>query len=136
MTNEQLRMQFIGGIITESEYKQKSEGNKTSKSKKPLKENFVGLGAINNPFPERKKSDYELAFEHYSKDELNEENLEFDEPEEGGGDEMPNSDFEGNKIGRQIYDILDEYLPQLTSNQRFKLYQMILKFTTKDKEEF
>jgi hypothetical protein len=30
-----------------------------------LNENFVGIGAINNPFPEREKTDYELAFDHY-----------------------------------------------------------------------
>jgi hypothetical protein len=34
-------------------------------NKKQLDENFVGIGAINNPFPTRKKSDYELAFDHY-----------------------------------------------------------------------
>jgi hypothetical protein len=39
--------------------------NKKSKSKKSLNENFVGIGAINNPFPEREKTDYELAFNHY-----------------------------------------------------------------------
>ena len=73
MTNEQLRMQFIGGIITESEYKAKIEENKSSKSKKSLNENIVSIGAINNPFPTRKKSDYELAFEYFTKGGLNEE---------------------------------------------------------------
>jgi hypothetical protein len=73
MINEQLRMQFIGGIITESEYKAKIEENKSSKSKKSLNENIVSIGAINNPFPTRKKSDYELAFEYFTKGGLNEE---------------------------------------------------------------
>ena len=73
MTNEQLRMQFIGGIITESEYKAKIEENKSPKSKKSLNENIVSIGAINNPFPKHKKSDYELAFEHFTKGGLNEE---------------------------------------------------------------
>jgi hypothetical protein len=41
--------------------------------KQDLNENFVGIGAINNPFPTRKKSDYELAFEHFTRGEVNEE---------------------------------------------------------------
>lgn len=87
MTNEQLRMQFIGGVITESEYKAKIEENKSPKSKKSLNENIVSIGAINNPFPERVKSDYELAFEHFTNDGLNEENLEFDQFEEDESNE-------------------------------------------------
>ena len=50
MKNEQLRMQMLSGIITEGQYKAKLEENKKPKSKKSLKENFVGMGAINNPF--------------------------------------------------------------------------------------
>ena len=75
MTNETLRMQFLSGVITESEYKTKLEESKTPKNKKSLKENFVGMSAINNPFPERKKEKYEDAFEHFlgSKYKLNEE---------------------------------------------------------------
>jgi hypothetical protein len=41
--------------------------------KQDLNENIVSIGAINNPFPTRKKSDYELAFEYFTKDGLNEE---------------------------------------------------------------
>jgi hypothetical protein len=33
--------------------------------KKPLKEHFIGMGAINSPFIERKKETYEDAFEHF-----------------------------------------------------------------------
>lgn len=40
----------------------KSKPTKTEK----LDENFVGIGAINNPFPVREKTDYEMAFEHYT----------------------------------------------------------------------
>jgi hypothetical protein len=65
MTNETLRMQMLAGVITEGEYKAKLEENKKPKNKKSLKENFVGIGAINNPFPERKKESYEDAFEHF-----------------------------------------------------------------------
>ena len=51
-------------------------------------------------------------------------------------EEISDMDSEGNKIGRQTYDVLDEYLPQLTTNQRFKLYQMMIKFVTKDKDQY
>jgi hypothetical protein len=83
MTNEQLRMQMLSGIITEGEYKAKLEENKKS-TKKSLKENFVGMGAINNPFIEREKTGYETAFEHFlgQKYELNEEMEEGMEKEE------------------------------------------------------
>jgi hypothetical protein len=67
MNKEKLRMSLLAGLITESEYKQKLE------EKQDLNENIVGLGAINNPFPTREKSDYELAFEHFTKGEVNEE---------------------------------------------------------------
>ena len=45
-------------------------------------------------------------------------------------------DSEGNKIGRQSYDLLDEYLPKMTTNQRFKLYQIIQNFVTKEKDKY
>ncbi len=45
-------------------------------------------------------------------------------------------DSEGNKIGRQSYDLLDEYLPKMTANQRFKLYQTIQNFVTKEKDKY
>jgi hypothetical protein len=68
-------MQMLSGIITEGEYKAKLEENKKPKSKKSLKENFVGIGAINNPFAKREKTGYETAFEHFlgEKYELKEE---------------------------------------------------------------
>jgi hypothetical protein len=80
MTNEQLRMQMLSGIITEGEYKSKLQENKKS-TKKSLKENFVGLGAINNPFIKREKTGYETAFEHFlgEKYELKEEMEEVEE---------------------------------------------------------
>ena len=64
MSKEFLHMQMLAGIITEGEYKAKLKENTT---KKPLKENFVGIGAINSPFAQREKTDYELAFEHFTK---------------------------------------------------------------------
>ena len=71
MTNEQLRLQMLSGIITEGEYKSKLKENKSSKSKKPLNENFVGTQMVGNIF-DREKTDYELAFEHFTKGSLSE----------------------------------------------------------------
>ena len=75
MTNETLRMQFLSGVITESEYKAKLEELNPSTEKDSLNENFIGMTAINNPFIDRKKESYEDAFEYFlnSKYELNEE---------------------------------------------------------------
>jgi hypothetical protein len=57
MENEFQKMQRLAGVPVAEV--------KITKNKKSLNENFVGIGAINNPFPTRKKSDYELAFDHY-----------------------------------------------------------------------
>ncbi len=59
MKNEFNRMQKLAGVPV-------------TKTKKQLDENFVGMGAINNPFPTREKAGYETAFEHYM-GKLNEE---------------------------------------------------------------
>ena len=69
MNKETLRMQMLSGVITEGEYKTKLQ------EKESLNENFVGMGAINNPFADRKKETYEDAFEHFlsQKYNLNEE---------------------------------------------------------------
>jgi hypothetical protein len=72
MNKETLRMQMLSGIITEGEYKQKLEENKTSKTNESLNENFVGMGMVGNIF-DREKTDYEIAFEHFSKGKMNEE---------------------------------------------------------------
>lgn len=70
MTNETLRMQMLSGVITEGEYKAKLEEDSTKES---LNENFVGMGMVGNIF-DREKTDYELAFEHFTKGtSLNEE---------------------------------------------------------------
>jgi len=85
MTNKQLRMQMLSGVITESEYKAKLEKNL-------LNENFVGVGAINNPFADRKKTDYEIAFEHFTKGTSLNEDIYEEELEENifqGEDVMP-----------------------------------------------
>jgi hypothetical protein len=52
--------------------KAKLKENKISKTKKLLNENFVGMGMVGNIF-DREKTDYEIAFEHFSKGKMNEE---------------------------------------------------------------
>jgi len=90
MTQETLRMQFLSGVITESEYKTKLEElNTPSETKDSLNEHFVaggivGVGAINNPFEGRKKEIYEDAFEHFlsQKYNLNEAEEDIEEGKE------------------------------------------------------
>ena len=108
MTKETLRMQILSGVITESEYKAKLEENKKP-TKKSLKENFVGIGAINNPFADRKKETYEDAFEHFlsQKYSLNEEEKEAEEVKEEIEDAFnPPSDTN---------PVMQGYLEQLTN---------------------
>jgi hypothetical protein len=62
-------------------------------------------------------------------------NMRMDMLEEGELNEGE-LDFEGKVIGRQTYDVLDEYLPKLTSNQRFKLWQTMLSFVKKEKDKY
>ena len=81
MDKEQLRMQMLSGIITETEYKAKLQENKEKES---LNEHFVaggivGVGAINT-IPPRDIADYEMAFVHF----LN-ERYEVEEDESGFG---------------------------------------------------
>ena len=51
----------------EKEFKRMQElaGVPVTEDKSIINENFVGIPAINNPFVEREKTDYELAFEHF-----------------------------------------------------------------------
>jgi len=52
MENNFKRMQELAGVPI-------------NENKESLNENFVGMGAINNPFADRKKETYEDAFEHF-----------------------------------------------------------------------
>jgi hypothetical protein len=85
MTKEYLRMQKLSGVITESEYNQKVENlenpQQTTETQETLNENVVGIGAINNPFLKKEKTDYEIAFEHF----VNEEKEPVKEYEEMSG---------------------------------------------------
>jgi hypothetical protein len=125
MTNEQLRLQFLSGVITESEYKTKLEKLNSTEKKDSLNEHYiaggiVGVGAINNPFEGRKKESYEDAFEYFlsSKYNLNEAEAEVnedeDELEEGKEVEEP-SLYEGEEPLKDISDEEKaEYLVYMT----------------------
>jgi hypothetical protein len=68
MTKEQLRMQMLAGVITESEYtavinKEIEEADKASLNESMIG-GIVGIGAINQ-IPATPKTDYEMAFEHF-----------------------------------------------------------------------
>jgi hypothetical protein len=68
MTNEQLRMQMLAGVITEGEYaaiinKQIEKADKASLNESMIG-GIVGVGAINQ-IPATPKTDYEMAFEHF-----------------------------------------------------------------------
>ena len=68
MEKDTLRMQFLSGVITESEYKAIINKEIEDAEKDSLNESMiggiVGIGAINQ-IPPRAKADYETAFEHF-----------------------------------------------------------------------
>jgi hypothetical protein len=84
MEKDTLRMQFLSGVITESEYtaiiNQEIEDTEKDSLNESMIGGIVGIGAINQ-IPSRAKADYETAFEHFlgGKYGLNEvENMEED----------------------------------------------------------
>ena len=68
MDKEQLRMQMLAGVITESEYTAVINKEIEDEDKSSLNESMiggiVGIGAINQ-IPPTPKTDYEMAFEHF-----------------------------------------------------------------------
>jgi hypothetical protein len=109
MTNEQLRMQMLSGIITEGEYKAIINKEIEEEEKASLNESMiggiVGIGAINQ-IPPRVKTDYEDAFEHFlgKKYSLNEEM----------DDEMVDSNMLKSYIDQMISLADDmEYTPEM-----------------------
>ena len=78
MEKDTLRMQFLSGVITESEYtaiiNQEIEDTEKDSLNESMIGGIVGIGAINQ-IPSRAKADYETAFEHFlgEKYGLNEE---------------------------------------------------------------
>jgi len=89
MTNEQLRMQMLAGVITEGEYtaiinKQIEEADKESLNESMIG-GIVGIGAITQ-IPATPKTDYEMAFEHFLGERY--ENREQDLKEEDTVEDM------------------------------------------------
>jgi hypothetical protein len=75
MSEEFKRMVELAGLPT-------PETTTEENTTESLNENFVGIPAINNIF-EREKTDYEIAFEHFTKGtSLNEEMEDEDEDED------------------------------------------------------
>jgi hypothetical protein len=88
MEKDTLRMQFLSGVITESEYtaiiNQEIEDTEKASLNESMIGGIVGIGAINQ-IPLRAKADYETAFEHFlgGKYGLNEVEIEEVKIEEG-----------------------------------------------------
>ena len=69
LTQSELRMQMLSGVITESEYKAIINQEVENTEKDSLNEHYVaggivGIGAITQ-IPATPKTDYEMAFEHF-----------------------------------------------------------------------
>jgi hypothetical protein len=68
LTQSELRMQMLAGVITEGEYTSIINKETEEEEKSSLNESMiggiVGVGAINQ-IPPRAKTDYEDAFEHF-----------------------------------------------------------------------
>jgi hypothetical protein len=104
MEKDTLRMQFLSGVITESEYTAIINQEIEDTEKDSLNESriggIVGIGAINQ-IPSRAKADYETAFEHFlgEKYGLNEVEIEEVKIEEGKEEVV---------LSNEILDFLEE----------------------------
>ena len=113
MEKDTLRMQFLSGVITESEYKAIINKEIEDAEKDSLNESMiggiVGIGAINQ-IPSRAKADYETAFEHFLGEKYGLNEVE-EEVGEGKEVEEP-SLYEGEvneNVGSTINKILQTF---------------------------
>jgi hypothetical protein len=122
MTNENLRMQMLAGVITEGEYKAKIQENE---EKTDLNESMiggiVGIGAINQ-IPATPKTDYEIAFEHFlgeryeikpnrERDDIKED--ETSDMEDKVADEVSIKEAEGgNEVEEFLNDLINTSIPE------------------------
>jgi hypothetical protein len=125
MTKEQLRMQMLAGIITESEYqavinKEVEEADKASLNESMIG-GIVGIGAINQ-IPPREKTDYEMAFEHFlgERYETKFENREQDPYTMEEGEEV-SVDAAADKVKNAVDDKLEATVNALTDEQKEQL---------------
>jgi hypothetical protein len=109
LTQSELRMQMLAGVITEGEYAAAINQEVENTEKDSLNEHMiggiVGIGAINQ-IPPRAKTDYEDAFEHFlgQKYSINEEM----------DDEMVDSNMLKSYIDQMISLADDmEYTPEM-----------------------
>jgi hypothetical protein len=110
MTQEQLRMQMLSGVITEGEYKTKLE-EKESLNEHYVAGGIVGIGAITQ-IPSREKTDYEMAFEHFlgerylTKFENREQDLEEGKDPDvyESKDDMPEAPSHEETDAAQVYE--------------------------------
>ena len=128
MTNEQLRMQMLAGVITESEYtavinKQIEEADKESLNESMIG-GIVGIGAINQ-IPATPKTDYEMAFEHFlgeryevkpnrERDDIKDVNEdETSDMEAKVKDEVSMNEAEGgNEVEEFLNDLINTSIPE------------------------
>jgi hypothetical protein len=113
MTNETLRMQMLSGIITEGEYKAIIDKKIEEEEKASLNESMiggiVGVGAINQ-IPPRAKADYEMAFEHFLGERVENQNQDF-RPMEENEEEVE----EAFDLPNDTNPVVQGYLKQLTN---------------------
>jgi hypothetical protein len=128
MTNEQLRMQMLAGVITESEYravinKQIEEADKESLNESMIG-GIVGIGAINQ-IPATPKTDYEMAFEHFLGERYEvKPNRERDDIKDVNEDETSDMEAEvedeismneaegGNEVEEFLNDLINTSIPE------------------------
>jgi hypothetical protein len=115
MNKEFKRMQNLAGVpVTED--------------KSTINENFVGIPAINNPFADREKTDYEMAFEHFLGEKygvkekiegVKEDELEEDMPINEGGASLDDIyDYFEIMIAQQPDAVLDLIMNLIASEGR------------------
>ena len=111
MEKDTLRMQFLSGVITESEYKaiinKEIEDDEKASLNESMIGGIVGIGAINQ-IPPRAKTDYETAFEHFlgGKYGLNEVEIEEVKIEEGAFNDLLNKMESNTRMAADILTVI------------------------------
>jgi hypothetical protein len=111
MEKDTLRMQFLSGVITESEYtaiiNQEIEDTEKDSLNESMIGGIVGIGAINQ-IPSRAKADYETAFEHFlgEKYGLNEVEIEEVKIEEGAFNDLLNKMESNTRMAADILTVI------------------------------
>jgi hypothetical protein len=119
MSEEFKRLQQLAGLpITE---------NKVEETKETLNENFVGMGMVGNIF-DREKTDYEIAFEHFTK------GTSLNEVE----DDMPEAPSHEETDAAQVYEAnpLEGGPGYMTKNHAGVLARLISDLESEDTSNF